>query len=127
MQAQRRSPLSGRAKALIALALIAAAACAALIAFRPAAAPRGGQTVSYEVVDASLTRTTFSVVPDRTRPISCAVQATNDYDGVVGYIEVELPADPEADAAHPASRTVDIRTTQLAASGHLVRCAFVEG
>lgn len=98
---------------------------AAWFAFAPARVPDTPKTVSYDVVDASLTVTRFSIVPDESRDIECAVQATNLQEAVVGFREVTIPARAGTSTSDPVQLDVDIRTTQLAASGHVESCWYV--
>lgn len=98
---------------------------AAWFAFAPARVPDTPKTVSYDVVDASLTVTRFSIVPDESRDIECAVQATNLQEAVVGFREVTIPARAGTSTSDPVHLDVDIRTTQLAASGHVESCWYV--
>ena len=98
---------------------------AAWFAFAPARVPDTPKTVSYDVVDASLTVTRFSIVPDESRDIECAVQATNLQEAVVGFREVTIPARAGTSTSEPVQLDIDIRTTQLAASGHVESCWYV--
>ncbi|GAA1369896.1 DUF4307 domain-containing protein [Brevibacterium luteolum] len=121
---------SGRGKrpwiiAALAAALVIMIGLAAWFAFAPARVPDTPKTVSYDVVDASLTVTRFSIVPDESRDIECAVQATNLQEAVVGFREVTIPARAGTSTSEPVQLDVDIRTTQLAASGHVESCWYV--
>lgn len=111
--------------AALAAALVIMIGLAAWFAFAPARVPDTPKTVSYDVVDAALTVTRFSIVPDETRDIECAVQATNLQEAVVGFREVTIPARAGTSTSEPVQLDVDIRTTQLAASGHVESCWYV--
>lgn len=118
----------GRRPLIIIAAVIACAimiGLAAWFAFAPARVPDTPKTIRYDVVDSSLTRTTISIVPDETRDIGCAVQATNLQEAVVGFREITVPAQADASTSEPVQIDVDIRTTQLAASGHVDSCWYV--
>lgn len=99
---------------------------AAFFAFRPSGSPVDPRTVSYDVLDSARTHVRATVVADVTRDIECALQATNAQEAVVGYDEVRVPADPGASTADPAVIDIELRTTQLASSGHVESCWFVD-
>ncbi|WP_349828667.1 DUF4307 domain-containing protein [Brevibacterium litoralis] len=115
-----------RTTVLVTAALSLGVLAAAAFAFRPATTPVDPTTQKYESIDHAHTEVTFSVVEDAEKDIVCAVQATNEQYAVVGYTEVTVPADPQAAAHEPAITTVTVRTTQLAASGHVESCRFVD-
>lgn len=92
-------------------------------AFAPSSTPTSPQTVSYDVVDSTLTTTTISYIRDPERLVVCGVQATNDMDGVVGYTTVTIPPDPVNTTSY-VTEVVDVRTTQLASSGHVDSCWY---
>ncbi len=104
--------------------LVGLVALAAYMAFRPQTAPTTPKTLNYSVVDSSATLVNVAIFPDRERDVHCVVQATNEYDAVVGFTEVTVPADPEADPHSPRSLDVELATTQLASSGHVDSCWF---
>ncbi|WP_180951903.1 DUF4307 domain-containing protein [Brevibacterium jeotgali] len=106
--------------------LAAASGVAAWYGLAPGPTPDGTKDVSYEVVDSTLTRATIAVQPDDARDIVCAVRAVSVHDAVVGYTEIDVPADPAADSSTPHVVTTDITTTQLAASGHHESCWYAD-
>lgn len=110
----------------VVVGLIAASAAAAWYGFAPSATPEGTVTISYDVVDSTLTRTTVGVYPDDERDITCTVRAVNEHEAVVGFSEVTIPADPTTDGTEPQTVQVDISTTQLAASGHHETCWYAD-
>lgn len=121
-QPQRR--LSRRAT-IISIAIIAVITIViALVAFRPKTIPTTPQTISYSIVDSSSTRATVAIFPDQKRDVSCIVQATNEFEAIVGFTEVTVPASPNADPTKPTTLEVELATTQLASSGHADACWF---
>ncbi|GAA1849713.1 DUF4307 domain-containing protein [Brevibacterium marinum] len=115
----------GRNAKIIAGVIIAALIVAiAFVAFRPQTTPTTPKTLDYSVVDSSSTQVTVALFPDRDRDVHCIVQATNEYEAVVGFTEVTLPADSDADPHSPKKMNIDLATTQLAASGHADSCWF---
>lgn len=109
---------------LAAVVLIGLLALAAFLAFRPQTAPTTPKTLNYSVVDSSSTQVRVAIFPDRERDVHCIVQATNEYDAIVGFTEVSIPADPQADPHSPRALNVELATTQLASSGHVDACWF---
>lgn len=107
-------------------ALLAASGVAAWYGLSPSPTPDGTTTVSYDIVDSTLARTTIAVYPDETRDIICAVRAVNAQEASVGFTEVLIPADPAADRSTPTIVSTDIATTQLAASGHFESCWYAD-
>lgn len=116
--------LSPRAMVLAGIVLVAVVVVIAFAAFRPQSTPSTPRTLSYSVVDSSSTLVTVAIFPDRERDVHCSVQATNDFEAVVGFTEVTVPADPDADPNTPKALEVDLSTTQLASSGHVDTCWF---
>ena len=96
----------------------------AFAAFRPQTSPTTPKTLDYSVVDSSLTQVTVAIFPDHDRDVHCIVQATNDYEAIVGFTEVTVPADPNADPNSPRQLSIDLATTQFASSGHADSCWF---
>ncbi|GAA4285160.1 hypothetical protein GCM10022261_26910 [Brevibacterium daeguense] len=124
---RRKPPESRRRRQILAavIGILAMSALAAWYALAPSRTPVNPTTVSYEIVDSTLTVTQMSVVPDSQRAIRCAVQATNENEAVVGFREVTIAPDPAADESQPSHLRVEISTTQLAASGHVESCWFL--
>lgn len=116
--------LSRRSKIIAAVVLLAVVVVIAFWSFRPQTEPTTPRTLDYSVVDSSSTQVTVGIFPDRTRDVHCIVQATNDNEAVVGFTEVTVPADPDADPNSPRQLHIDLATTQLAASGHADSCWF---
>lgn len=116
--------LSRRAKIIAAVVLAAVIAVIASWAFRPQTDPTTPRTLDYSVVDASSTHVSVGIFPDRDRDVHCIVRATNENEAVVGFTEVRVPADPNADPNSPKRIDIDLATTQLAASGHVDSCWF---
>ncbi|GAB3565333.1 DUF4307 domain-containing protein [Spelaeicoccus albus] len=83
--------------------------------------------LSFTVVDASKTNVSVSVLPDTDRTVHCAIQALNSEYGVVGYLEVSVPPDPDRDPSRPAVFNETVRTTQLAVNGGIDKCWFGDG
>ena len=125
-------PPSGRRRmsrpAIIAtvVGLAAASGVAAWYGLAPNPTPDGTKDVGYEIVDSTPTRATSCVQPAASRDIVCAVRAVNAHDAVVGFTEIDIPADPAADSSTPQVVTTDIATTQLAASGHHESCWYAD-
>lgn len=101
-------------------------ALAAWYSFAPRTTPTKPTTIGYEVVDSTLTTAHVSVVPDTERTVECIVQATNEQEAIVGFREVTIDPDPAADESRPVHLRLDIATTQLAASGHVDSCWFLD-
>ncbi|WP_209325273.1 DUF4307 domain-containing protein [Brevibacterium renqingii] len=116
--------LSRRARIIAAIVLVVAIAVIAFWAFRPQTSPTTPRTLEYSVVDSSSTQVSVGIFPDRERDVHCTVQATNEHEAVVGFTEVTVPADPNADPNSPKQIDVDLATTQLASSGHVDSCWF---
>ncbi|GAA4395286.1 DUF4307 domain-containing protein [Brevibacterium sp. NPDC049920] len=125
-------PPAGRPPRRRGFAIAAAAGIAVMIAlaawysFAPRTTPTDPTTIGYEVVDSTRTIAHVSVVPDAERTIECIVQATNEQEAIVGFREVTVDPDPAADESRPAQLRLDIATTQLAASGHVDSCWFLD-
>ena len=115
----------GKTAKIIAAVIVSALIVAiAFVAFRPQTTPTTPKTLGYSVVDSSLTRVTVAIFPDQARDVHCIVQATNDFEAIVGFTEVSIPADPTADSNSPKQMNIDLATTQLASSGHADACWF---
>lgn len=122
-----RTPRRRRASVIAAAAGIGVlVVLAGWYAFSPSDSPVDPTTISYDVVDSTLTTAHVSVVPDADRTIECIVQATNEQEAIVGFREVTVAPDPAADDARPVELRLDIATTQLAASGHVDSCWFLD-
>lgn len=119
-----RRELSRRAKIIAVIVLTAVVAVIAVWAFRPQTNPTTPRTLDYSVVDDSSTQVSVGIFPDRERDVHCIVQATNEHEAVVGFTEVTVPADANADPNSPKRLDIDLATTQLAASGHVDNCWF---
>lgn len=119
-----RRRLSRRATIIASIIVAALIIVLAFVAFRPQTSPTTPRTLDYSVVDSSSTKVTVAIFPDQDRDVHCIVQATNDYDAIVGFTEVILPADPNADPNSPRQMDIDLATTQLASSGHADACWF---
>ncbi|MDK7748855.1 DUF4307 domain-containing protein [Brevibacterium sp. UMB10442] len=98
---------------------------AAFLAFKPRTHPHAPQTSHFTAHDAANASVTFSIVPDPQRDIRCAAVIRNQFEAVVGYKEVTIPADPQATSASMHHDSVDIRTTQKGAQGNVESCAYV--
>ncbi|MDN5738556.1 MAG: DUF4307 domain-containing protein [Brevibacterium aurantiacum] len=115
----------GKTAKLIAAVIVSALIVAiGFVAFRPQTTPTTPKTLGYSVVDSSLTRVSVAVFPDQDRDVHCIVQATNDFEAIVGFTEVSIPADPAADPNSPRQIDIDLATTQFASSGHADACWF---
>ncbi|GAA0037423.1 MULTISPECIES: DUF4307 domain-containing protein [Brevibacterium] len=114
----RRATIIGTAVIAIVVIIIG------VVAFQPPTKPNDPQTVEYTVNDSASTTVTVALYPDRERSVHCIVQATNSNEAIVGFTEVSLDADPQADPTKPRPITVDLATTQLASSGHADACWF---
>jgi hypothetical protein len=84
----------------------------------PASTQLQSRTIGYEIEDDSTVLVTFEVSVDAGTPVSCAVQALNTAYGIVGWVELDLPA---ADA-HTTSHRVEVRTTERATTGLVSEC-----
>ncbi len=98
---------------------------AAFLAFKPRAQPHAPETSNFTAHDAGNASVTFSIVPDAHRDIKCAAIIKNQYEAVVGYKEITIPADPQANSASMHHDRVDVRTTQEGAQGNVESCVFV--
>lgn len=98
---------------------------AAFLAFKPRAHPHAPETSHFTAHDAGSASVTFSIVPDARRDIKCAAIIKNQYEAVVGYKEVTIPADPHANSASMHHDRVEIRTTQKGAQGNVESCVYV--
>lgn len=116
--------LSRRAKIIAVAVVVVAIAVIAFVSFRPQTEPTTPRTLDYLVVDSSTTQVSVGIFPDQERDVHCTVQATNENEAVVGFTEVTVPADPNADPNSPKQIDLDLATTQLAASGHVDSCWF---
>lgn len=115
----------GKTAKIIAVVIVSALVIAiAFVAFRPQTTPTTPKTLGYSVVDSSSTQVSVAIFPDQDRDVHCIVQATNEYEAVVGFTEVTVPADPNADPNTPRQMDIDLATTQVAASGHADACWF---
>jgi hypothetical protein len=116
--------LSRRAKIIAVIVVLVAIAVIAVWSFRPQTDPTTPQTLDYSVVDSSSTQVSVGIFPDKTRDVHCIVQATNENEAIVGFTEVTVPADANADPNSPKQIDIDLATTQLASSGHVDSCWF---
>ena len=107
------------------VAVLGALIWAASLTFFKDTGPKNPQDITFTVNDAASAVSSFSVVPDAHRDIACTVVAKNQYEAIVGYAQVTVPADPQTDGQTPAVQTVTVNTVQLAHQGHLERCAFI--
>ncbi|PCC44631.1 hypothetical protein CIK65_01915 [Brevibacterium aurantiacum] len=115
----------GRTAKIIAAVIVAALIVAiAFVAFRPQTTPTTPRTLDYSVVDSALTQVTVAIFPDQDRDVHCIVQATNEYEAIVGFTEITVPADPTADPNSLRQMGIDLATTQVASSGHVDSCWF---
>ena len=116
--------LSRRARIIAVIVVLIVIAVIAVWAFRPPTTPTTPRTLDYSVVDSSATHVSVGIFPDKDRDVHCIVQATNEQEAIVGFTEVTVPADPNADPNSPRRLDLDLATTQLAASGHVDSCWF---
>lgn len=116
--------LSRRATIIAGVVIVLAVIVIAVVNFQPQTTPTTPSTLEYSVIDSASTQVTVAIYPDRERSVHCIVQATNDTEAIVGFTEVSLPADPQADPTKPQAIQVDLATTQLASSGHADACWF---
>ena len=107
------------------IAIVLIAIGAAFFAFRPAGAPTTASDVSFEAIDSNHAVVTFNIRPDRTRDSVCSVIAKNEFEAVVGYREVTIPAAADTTSSDLFHQEVDVNTTQQAVQGHLDSCWFV--
>lgn len=121
---QPRRGLTRRARIIAVIVLILALIGIAYWSFRPSTTPTTPKTIGYHVVDSASVIINVGIYPDHSRDVHCIVQATNEYDGIVGFTEVTVPADPSADVNAAMPVQVDLATTQLASSGHADSCWF---
>ncbi|MBE8146143.1 DUF4307 domain-containing protein [Brevibacterium casei] len=119
-----RRRLSRRATYLAATVIAVTVVVIGIFAFQPSTTPTDPKTLGYTVNDSASTTVSVGIYPDRERDVHCIVQATNSNEAIVGFTEVSLPADPQADPTSAQGLTVEVATTQLAASGHADACWF---
>lgn len=98
---------------------------AAYFAFQPAQSPNTASNVSFEQIDSNRAVVTFNIAPDEKRDSVCSVVAKNEYEAVVGYREVTIPAHDDGDSTDLVHQRVDVNTTQRSVQGHLESCWFV--
>lgn len=112
---------------LVALAVVVVIliAGAAFLAFKPRTHPHAPQTSNFTAHDAGNASLTFSIVPDVHRDIRCAAIIKNQYEAVVGYKEITVPADADANSSSVHHDRVDVRTTQKGAQGNVESCVYV--
>lgn len=119
-----RRGLGRKARITVIAIIILVVIAVAFVAFRPQTTPTTPRTLDYSVIDSSSTRVTVGIFPDRKRDVHCIVQATNKNEAVVGFTEVMVPADSQADPNSPRQLDIDLATTQIASSGHADSCWF---
>ena len=87
------------------------------VSFFTTPAPKAS-VVGYEVFDDLHTQVRFTVAKPADRAATCEVRVLSQSYGVVGYLEVPIPADA------PAERIwkVSVNTTQLGVTGVVDRC-----
>ncbi|MCQ9368511.1 DUF4307 domain-containing protein [Brevibacterium sp. 91QC2O2] len=110
---------------ITAVLLVLLTAAVAWLSFCPKGSPQTATNVGYSVPDDSRTEVTIALVPDAHRTTRCGVQAKSVQEAVVGYREVDIAPDPQADKANPVHVTAHLRTTQKAVQGMLDRCWYV--
>ena len=87
------------------------------VSFFTTPAPKAS-VVGYEVFDDLHTQVSFTVTNQAARPTTCEVRVLSQSYGVVGYLEVAIPADAPADRIWEVS----VNTTQLGVTGVVDRC-----
>lgn len=87
------------------------------VSFFTTPAPKAS-VVGYEVIDDLHTQVRFTVSKPADRSATCEVRVLSNSYGVVGYLEVPVPADT------PSNRIleVSVNTTQLGVTGVVDRC-----
>ncbi|WGW10660.1 DUF4307 domain-containing protein [Saxibacter everestensis] len=120
-------PPKGRKRLIAAAAaLLLAVGAVGWVAFGKEATEPTSKDISFELTDASETKVSFSVLPDKQREVRCSIQALNEQYAIVGYAEVTIQPDPSVTTSRPRVIDVDVRTQQLAVSGGVEKCRFVD-
>ena len=76
------------------------------------------RTIAHEIIDDSTVQVTFEVSVDTGTPVTCAIEALNPAYGIVGWVQVELPAA----SAHTTAHRLEVRTSELANTGLVSEC-----
>lgn len=76
------------------------------------------RTIGYEIIDDSTVEVIFEVSVDAGTTVECALQALDRAHGIVGWVQVALPA---ADA-FTSTHVVPVRTSELATTGLVSEC-----
>jgi hypothetical protein len=87
------------------------------VSFFTTPAPKAS-VVGYDVIDDQHTQVRFTVSKPADKSATCEVRVLSNSYGVVGYLEVPVPADT------PSNRIleVSVNTTQLGVTGVVDRC-----
>ena len=81
----QEASLEVTAKIIAAVIVAALIVAIAFVAFCPQTTPTTPRTLDYSVVDSALTQVTVAIFPDQDRDVHCIVQATNEYEAIVGF------------------------------------------
>lgn len=107
---------------LLSSLVVLAVAGVAWVAWLGTDEPSDPEIVGYAVMDRYRAEVTAVYTPDAERAQRCGVEVRNREQAVVGYSEVDIPADPERT---PARLTTSLRTTQEASAGTVTGCWFL--
>lgn len=121
------------------LGLCGLLAGAVWFSFRPGKIPEHTAT-QFSAVSPTQARVSIAVVPHASKPLKCAVVATNDFHAVVGYKEVVIPPRAAGEASGTGVDNTDthggtdptqhlrvkVATTQEAANGYIDQCWLME-
>lgn len=88
------------------------------VATDPASPQLDSRTIGFEIQDDSTAVVAFDVSVDAGTPVRCAVEAVNAAQGIVGWVELDLPP---ADA-HTTGHRVEVRTSEAAVNGLVSEC-----
>ncbi|WP_347756378.1 DUF4307 domain-containing protein [Agrococcus sp. ProA11] len=84
----------------------------------PASTQLQSRTIGHTIVDDASVEVVFEVSVEAGTPVECAVQALNPAYGVVGWLQLDLPAAEAFTSTH----VVQVRTSELATTGLVSEC-----
>ena len=115
-----RRRLSARAGwGLIGAALLAATLLVVWIVQGQSSAPTS-KDVGFDLLSSAEVTADFEVTRDPDRAVRCGIEALNQDWAVVGYEEITLPADPQAERT--SAHRLAIRTTNPATTARVDSC-----
>lgn len=83
------------------------------------------KTTAFKILDSSNISVSLSVTKPLNTNVICSVRALKQDYGIVGYTEVAFPAsDPNSADLDDLSKTITLKTTELAVTGVVENCWF---